>query len=67
MQCTRLSSPDDSEQGTSLLTSGTVISEEEAVHYASMEHQPIKLIPDCLEHIFKYLSTSDKGRVSQVL
>lgn len=35
----------------------------EAIH---LEPQAIELIPDCLEHIFKYLSTRDKGRVSQV-
>ena len=29
-------------------------------------HETVSLIPDCLEHIFKYLSTCDKGRVAQV-
>ena len=28
--------------------------------------ETVRLIPDCLEHIFKYLSTCDKGRVAQV-
>ena len=60
MQCTRLPSPEEQET-----TPGTVIPEDqEAVH--QLESGSTELIPDCLEHIFKYLSTSDKGRASQV-
>ncbi len=29
-------------------------------------HHPIAIIPDCLEHILKFLNTSDKGRSAQV-
>lgn len=35
-------------------------------YYTELDETVVRLIPDCLEHIFKYLSTSDKGRVAQV-
>ena len=65
MQSTRLQLSGGDQQSTTT----TVITEEgmmlqEAVHYT--HHGPVELIPDCLEHIFKYLSTADKGRVAKV-
>ena len=60
MQCARLPTPEEQ-----VTTPGTVLPEDqESVH--QLEPGPVELIPDCLEHIFKYLSTSDKGRASQV-
>ena len=65
MQSTRLQLSGGDQQSTTT----TVITEEgmmlqETVHYT--HHGPVELIPDCLEHIFKYLSTADKGRVAKV-
>lgn len=65
MQCTKLSSPEEP-----VIVPCTVLTEDleqETAAPHQLETESVELIPDCLEHIFKYLPTSDKGRVSQVL
>lgn len=76
MQCTRLPTTQEEKQGeeTMITTVSTVISpgredqsvEQHQLQFAEAEHESVRLIPDCLEHIFKYLPTSDKGRVARV-
>ena len=66
MQCTRPPPQEEQREELEMITTATVISEEESAVEQFEPDQSIRLIPDCLEHIFKYLSTSDKGRVAQV-
>ena len=81
MQCTRLPATQGEEQRAEIISTqtATVIPEgpvgDAMEHGQQMQrqftelesdHETVRLIPDCLEHIFKYLSTSDKGRVAQV-
>ena len=77
MQCTRLPTTQEEEQREEVVTTqtATVISpvgdqsdalEQQLLQFTESDHETVRLIPDCLEHIFKYLSTSDKGRVAQV-
>ena len=82
MQCTRLPATPEEEQREEMIITqtATMIPNSPAVgdlaqaamehgqqlHYTELDETVVRLIPDCLEHIFKYLSTSDKGRVAQV-
>lgn len=76
MQCTGLPTTQEEEQREEVITTqtATVISsggdqtavEQQLLQFTESDHDTVRLIPDCLEHIFKYLSTGDKGRVAQV-
>ena len=79
MQCTRIPTTQEEEQREEVITTqtATVIStspggdqtgavEQQLLQFTESDHETVRLIPDCLEHIFKYLSTTDKGRVAQV-
>ena len=82
MQCTRLPATQGEDQRGEIITTQTATVIEgpvgdamEQCHGQEMQrqftelesdHETVRLIPDCLEHIFKYLSTTDKGRVAQV-
>ena len=63
MQSTRLQSP-GGQRSTSTVIAEEGILQEAQGHFT--QRGSVELIPDCLEHIFKYLSTADKGRVSKV-
>ena len=77
MQCTRLPTTEEEEEQREemIATTTTVISpvrDDQAVEQQQQlqleaDQESVRLIPDCLEHIFKYLPTSDKGRVAQVI